>query len=447
MNKKVVQIALYLKGGTHSIESAINQVEQDVLGIEIVYPEIQDAGSFEIIIVEENNLDSPVMKVVSELDKTKNIILIVPENDAYFVSTLIKSGFSNFFVFPFEYYRFIDHLTDLLYVLSIKPDTGITAKTGSFEEIIGSSKDLLRIIELSKKIADKRNVNVLISGETGTGKGMLAKAIHNFNMNPNPFVEITCTAIPESLLESELFGYEPGAFTNAKILKHGLFELAEGGTLFLDEIAELNINIQSKLLRTIEKKIIRRLGGVQDVPISARIISASNKNLEQQIENNSFRRDLYHRLNTVSIELPPLRHRGNDLTILLNFFLNHFNKVYNKRVRKIDNDFKEYIYKYSWPGNIRELRNTIERSVLLSEDNTLTMKHFNEIGISYKDHEFIKQIHPSYINLNIEYEKIDLKMIEKIYAKEALNKLKGNKSKTAKLLGISRPKLDDLLRN
>jgi transcriptional regulator with PAS, ATPase and Fis domain len=191
-------------------------------------------------------------------------------------------------------------------------------------------------LELSKKIADKKDINVLILGETGTGKGLLAKAIHKYAFGESsPFVDIICTSIPEALLESELFGYEPGAFTSAKNQKQGLFELADKGTLFLDEIGDLSITIQSKLLRTIEKKIIRRLGGVKDIPISARIISATNKDLAIQLENNLFRRDLFHRLNTVTIELPALRDRGDDVLILADHFIAHFNKIFNKNITKM----------------------------------------------------------------------------------------------------------------
>jgi two-component system response regulator AtoC len=259
-------------------------------------------------------------------------------------------------------------------------------------------------------------------------------------------VDIICTSIPEALLESELFGYEPGAFTSAKNQKQGLFELADKGTLFLDEIGDLSITIQSKLLRTIEKKIIRRLGGVKDIPISARIISATNKDLKIQLENNLFRRDLFHRLNTVTIELPALRDRGDDVLILADHFIAHFNKIFNKNITKMAPELKDFILKYSWPGNVRELRNSFERAILLNEENVLRLNHFSHLYSQSPQRKQDEDISPQFVKLKFEYEKVDLKQIDKLYAIEILQKMNGNKSKTAKQLGISRPKLDILLK-
>lgn len=448
MSRLDIRIDVYCRKEMASITSALKQVNIEGYNISISYPdkpELNDA----IIIVQETSLEAPIIDFLLKNGVVNNkVIFIIPEDDALFISSLIKAGFSSFFILPFEYYKFINYVSDLILESSFQ-DKAVPDPGNAFDKIIGNSREIKKIIELSRKVADKRNINILITGETGTGKGLLAHAIHNCTSNEShPYVDITCTAIPETLLESELFGYEPGAFTNAKVLKPGLFELAENGTLFLDEIGDLSLTIQSKLLRTIEKKVIRRLGGVVDIPISARIISATNKNLEQQIENNSFRRDLFHRLNTVSIELPPLRQRGSDIMLLVNYFISHFNQIYKKDIKKIEPGLKDFMNNYSWPGNIRELRNNIERAILLSEDgNTLRMKNFVELTYERGDHDRFENSHPLYINLSLEYEKVNLKNMEKIYAKETLDKLKGNKSKTAKMLGISRPKLDALLKN
>jgi two-component system response regulator AtoC len=192
-------------------------------------------------------------------------------------------------------------------------------------------------MRFAKKVADKSDVSVVILGETGTGKGMIARLIHEYSRRASgPFVDITCSAIPENLMESELFGYESGAFTNAKSRKYGLFELAENGTLFLDEMGDLTLSIQSKLLRTIEKKLVRRLGGVVDIPINARIISATHRNLEEMIKVGSFRRDLYHRLNVVSFEIPPLRSRGDDVVLIADKFIKEFNEQFGKSIKRIE---------------------------------------------------------------------------------------------------------------
>jgi two-component system response regulator AtoC len=251
-------------------------------------------------------------------------------------------------------------------------------------------------------------------------------------------------------MESELFGYEPGAFTNAKTRKYGLFELAENGTLFLDEMGDLGFNIQSKLLRTIEKKLVRRLGGVVDIPINARIISATNKNLETMIEAGQFRRDLYHRLNVVSLTIPPLRERGDDVIHLANKFIREFNQQFNKNIKRMEKQLKEFLVQYPWPGNIRELRNSIERAVLLGEDNTLRLSQFSNlmqnIDVIAEEKKQEKVNLPNFVSFEVNYTKTELRELEKIYAKNILDKTKGNKSKTANLLGISRPKLDLLLK-
>jgi len=320
------------------------------------------------------------------------------------------------------------------------------------KSILGESEKLMRAVDLATKVSEKSNSNVLILGETGTGKGLFARAIHNNGpANQFPFIDIICTAIPENLLESELFGYEAGAFTSARTRKVGLFELADRGTLFLDEIGDLSNNLQTKLLRAIEKKVIKRLGGVVDIPINARIISATNRKLENMVERNLFRRDLYHRLNVVSIEIPPLRDREDDVVLLANHFIEEFNKQFNKSVKKLDKDVQHLLMGYSWPGNVRELRNIIERAVLLSEDKKLQMKDFlsliNNSPVLAQENLNSQQTPSNVIRLDINYGVTNLRKLDKQYAREVLLKLGGNKTQTAKLLGISRPKLDILLKN
>ena len=307
------------------------------------------------------------------------------------------------------------------------------------------------MLNLANKVSEKSNANVLILGETGTGKGLFARAIHNNGKTSAfPFIDIVCTAIPESLLESELFGYEAGAFTDARTRKIGLFELADKGTLFLDEIGDLSINIQTKLLRAIEKKVIKRLGGVTDIPINARIISATNRNLDSMVEDNLFRRDLFHRLNVVSIEIPQLSEREDDIVILANHFINEFNIQFEKSVKKIDKDLQHFLKGYSWPGNVRELRNAIERAVLLSDSDKIAIDDFSNLirttQIEFKDNVESEKIPSNIVRMNINYGTTGLRKLEKYYAREVLKRLKGNKTQAARLLGISRPKLDTLLK-
>ncbi len=250
-------------------------------------------------------------------------------------------------------------------------------------------------------------------------------------------------------MESELFGYEAGAFTQAESRKYGLLELAEKGTLFLDELGDISLNIQAKLLRAIEKKIIRRLGGVKDISIFARFISATNKNLNLMIEQNLFRRDLFHRLNVVEITIPPLNQREEDVLLLTENFINLYNAQFGKSIEGYDDNVKQFLLNYEWPGNVRELQNSIERAVLLSEGKMLKIDTFSVLK---KSEEPVKQsqmyntpILPQFIRLELEYERIGLKELTKLYAGKVLNKTEGNKSKAAQLLGISRPKLNSLL--
>jgi len=316
--------------------------------------------------------------------------------------------------------------------------------------IIGSSPKFERTVELAKKVSQQSTSNILLLGETGTGKGLFARAIHNYSkFNTEPFVDIICTAIPENLLESELFGYEAGAFTSARARKLGLFELAGKGTLFLDEIGDMSFGLQAKLLRAIEKKVIKRLGGVVDIPISARIISATNKNIEKMVEEGSFRRDLYHRLNVVTIELPPLKDRNEDIISLANHFIEEFNRDFGKSVKKISKELKHFFLGYPWPGNVRELKNSIERAILLSEDGELNLKDFanliNSVMVNTVSYQNEQEIPNNIIRMDINYGVTDIKKLSKYYASQVLQKVNGSKSQAAKLLGVSRPKLDTLL--
>lgn len=449
MKNNIINISICEAKTSAPIHSALEGLSTSGYNFIYRFENLPDIIIDDIIIIKCMSVDLPAVKYIlsNSVDKNK-VVFVIPENDSLLVSSLIKLGFNNFFVFPYEYYLFIDCLKELLEYTNPLASSSEKGETDSFDSIIGESKEMKRVIEVSRKISDKENINILITGETGTGKGMLARAIHEYsNSGNNPFVEITCTSIPESLLESELFGYEAGAFTNAKVQKQGLFELAENGTLFLDEIGDISMNIQSKLLRTLDKKIIRRLGSLADIPINARIISATNANIEENVANSIFRRDLFHRLNTVSIELPALRERENDAELIAGYFIRHYSSTHNKRFKKIDESFTDYIRKYNWPGNIRELRNFVERNVLLSDENILYLKQVSHSSMPVKEENFIRSNDPSVIHMNLNYEHTDLKMIEKLYAKEILNKFRGNKTRTAKSLGISRPKLDDLLNN
>lgn len=441
-----------------SVTSALKQMELKGFPLNVTFPTELEVDNNDIVVLRIESLDSNLYKSVIKIRRgtTNKFIIIINNSDALLVTSLLKQGFFDIFVFPYEVLKFTSYLSE---IISNKSYITETNRVGTFgmnrqgiNSILGNSEKLLRAVELASKVSEKSNSNVLILGETGTGKGLFARAIHNNGpLNQFPFIDIVCTAIPENLLESELFGYEAGAFTDARTRKIGLFELAERGTLFLDEIGDLSFNIQTKLLRAVEKKVIKRLGGVVDIPVNARIISATNRDLEFMVEQNLFRRDLYHRLNVVSLEIPPLRERGEDIVLIANHFIDEFNKQFNKSVKKLDKDVQHLLMGHSWPGNVRELRNAIERAVLLSDDRKMQIKDFTSLTKNIWTQTYseskIDEIPGNIVRLDVNYGITSLRNLDKEYARKVLLKMGGNKTQTAKLLGISRPKLDILLKN
>ncbi|OGQ96893.1 MAG: hypothetical protein A2521_04675 [Deltaproteobacteria bacterium RIFOXYD12_FULL_57_12] len=244
-----------------------------------------------------------------------------------------------------------------------------------FGQIVGQSRAISQLLTEVKKIADSRS-NVLLLGETGTGKELFARAIHHSSSrHEKPFIPINCSAIPENLLESELFGHARGAFTGAVSAKRGLFEEADNGTIFLDEIGELNLQLQAKLLRVLDDKEIRPIGGVQSRAVDFRFIAATNRDIAEDSKNGAFREDLYYRINVVTLWLPPLRDRKEDILPLAHRFLNRCSQEIGKEIPHIHKDVTEILMRYHWPGNIRELRNIIERAVLLSESDAILLEH------------------------------------------------------------------------
>ncbi len=291
-----------------------------------------------------------------------------------------------------------------------------------FENIIAKSDQMQRIFEIVKIVA-KSNATVLITGESGTGKELIARAIHNLSpRRDKPFVAVSCAALPETLLESELFGHEKGSFTGAITQKKGKFEYANKGTLFLDEIGEISLNTQVHLLRVIEEKEFTRVGGNEPIKVDVRIISATNKDLKKAVTQGQFREDLYYRLNVVTIDLPPLRERKEDIPLLAEHFLKKFSLENQKQIAGFSPEAKEFLLKYDWPGNVRELENAIERAVILAKDNLITLA-----DLAYQN----LPLTPIGSNKS-------LKEIEKNHIWNVLNETKGNFSQAAKILGISR---------
>lgn len=297
-----------------------------------------------------------------------------------------------------------------------------------FTKIIGESSAIQKVISEVKKIADARS-NVLLLGETGTGKELISRAIHfNSSRADKPFIPINCSAIPENLLESELFGHVKGAFSGAITSKKGLFEEASGGTVFLDEIGDLSIGLQSKLLRVLEDHEIRPVGGTQSIKVDLRFISATNKDIERGIKEGWFREDLFYRINVITIRLPSLRERREDIKILTNYFIQKYSKELAKNVDKIDEEALDILQSYHWPGNVRELQNVIERAILISDGNTIKAEHLPQ-GIKKKE-TFLQQAVSN---------KLSIENYTKAFISEHQKDL--SEQQLADLLGITRKSL------
>jgi transcriptional regulator with PAS, ATPase and Fis domain len=296
------------------------------------------------------------------------------------------------------------------------------------------------MLSLAHKVAESEVSSVLLQGESGTGKDLVAKAIHYHSSRADhPFVAINCAALPGTLIESELFGYEKGAFTDAKARKEGLFEQAEGGTLFLDEIGELELSLQAKLLRVLEEGSFRRVGGLKDLPLDVRVIAASNRDLKVESEANRFRTDLFYRLSVIQIDIPPLRERGDDIRVLAEHYLASFKSRLRKNIERIAPDALATFSRYEWPGNVRELRNVIERAMILEDGDEITAKYLPR-GLT-GDSRGRSTLTVTSDQVRLPNEGLSLEEVEMSLVRQALERSGGNQTKAAELLDISRDQL------
>jgi two-component system, NtrC family, response regulator AtoC len=322
-----------------------------------------------------------------------------------------------------------------------------------FAGILGRSPAMQAVMDQVRQVAAlDETPPVLITGETGTGKGLVARTLHTSGARAGkPFIDVNCTALPANLMEAELFGYERGAFTDAKESKIGLFEAAEGGFIFLDEVGDLELSLQGKLLRAIEERTVRRVGGIRDRRIDVRILAATNRDLEREVQRNHFRGDLYFRLAVILLHLPPLRERGEDAVLLAEHFLQRFSAKYGKDVRRIDARAREVLLSYPWPGNVRELSHVIERAVLWSRDSTLNFDHLSLSAPMRIDSDGggrttdpveqpLRQVNGSVAQSQLP-EGVDLSQWERSMIEQAMREAGGNQTKAAQRLGISRDTL------
>ena len=305
---------------------------------------------------------------------------------------------------------------------------GSQSRDYGFDAIIGSSSAMVEAKSLLERIAASPATTVLLTGETGTGKDLAAKAIHfNSERASKPFVNITCSALPEQLLESELFGHERGAFTDARQQKRGLLETADGGTVFLDEIGEMTPGLQAKLLRFLEDRTFKRVGGLNDIRVDVRVIAATNRSLDDEVRAGRFREDLFYRLQVMPVRLPPLRERVGDIRLLVAHYIDRYNREFRKRVRGLQPGAQAMLDQYRWPGNVRELRNAIERAMLLADHGLLGAEDFATLS---------KAATPA--TFRLPPEGVDLETVERQLVIQALQRAGGNQTQAGHLLGINR---------
>jgi DNA-binding NtrC family response regulator len=375
---------------------------------------------------------------------TSQIILLIPEGLRNEDNVALRLGARHQLHMPYEN-------RDLHLILSQiasglgkrKRDEAIrerTTKPEGFDDIIGVSEAMQEIITLAIKVGKSDCTSVMITGENGTGKGVLASAIHQISARSSgPFIEVNCAAIPSKLLESEFFGYEKGAFTDAKERKMGLFEVANGGSIFLDEVGEIDFNLQAKLLKFLDSRTIRRVSGTQFLPVDVRVISATNRVLKADMETKRFRADLYYRLNVVEIMIPPLRSRKEDIRPIAETYTKKFSSRLNKGDITLTEDAFSLLEQYSWPGNIRELINLIERAVLLNttgEIHTTDLPIANETRIEETTCHMKKE--NGTLKIDIPSEGVSLDQVEEAVILETLIKTGGNITRAAHLLGVER---------
>jgi transcriptional regulator with PAS, ATPase and Fis domain len=303
-------------------------------------------------------------------------------------------------------------------------------------EVIAESAGMREVMNFVRRVAASEATTILLEGENGTGKDIVAKTLHYQSVRQaEPFIAINCAAIPETLLESELFGYEKGAFTDARSQKRGIFELADRGTLFLDEIGEIPLMLQAKLLRVLEDQSFRRLGGLKDINLDLRVIAATNKNLREAVKEGAFRQDLYFRLNVIQILIPPLRDRTDDIVPMTRFFIEHYNRKFKRNIEGVTDASAKLLQTHDWPGNVRELRNAIERAMILEESSLITPASL-PIAISRPDPTAFAEAVPAIPNDGLSLEDNERSLLAR-----ALEKTNGNQTQAARLLRITRDTL------
>ena len=397
-----------------------------------------DAALLDLRLPDGSGLD--LLKELMEVDPNAVAVILTAHGDIETAVEAVKLGAYQFLEKPPKLDDLLITLEKGLEARTLKRTvSGLRRQAGwqvAGVEIVGRSAAMKRIVELVSRVAESEGSTVLLRGESGVGKEVVARAIHARSARADfPLLEINCTALPETLLESELFGHERGAFTDARERKIGLLELADHGTVLLDEIGDLSPGSQAKMLRFLETRTFKRVGGVRDIKVDVRIVAATNRDLEAAVRDGGFRQDLFYRINVVPITIPPLRERPEDVTPLADFFLQSMTVDLRRPARSFSNTTYKMLERYAWPGNVRELRNVIERTIILEEDKEILPRHLpDELGLG----KGAVSLAPG---LKLPAGGINLEELEKDLILQALDQARGNKTKAATLLGMSRDTL------
>jgi DNA-binding NtrC family response regulator len=352
----------------------VTEAENGTIALQFAQHESPD-----LVLLDVRLPDMSGLEILSQLRKAGEgsaVIMITADPQLDDVKMALKLGAYDFVGKPLDFEELNVAIKNALETTRLRTEVqslrGEVRRRTGYHEVIGTSAKMAELMSFVRKVAASEATTILIQGESGTGKDLIAKAIHyESSRQEKQFVAINCSAIPEQLMEAELFGHEKGAFTDAKQMKKGLFELADGGTLFLDEIGELSPLLQAKLLRVLEDQIIRRIGGLRDIQVNVRVIAASNRDLEKAVREGNFRQDLYYRLAIIAVFIPALRERKEDIIPLVDYFIQRYNRMFKKSIQSITSDTRRLLLGHNWPGNVRELKNSIERAMILEEELTL----------------------------------------------------------------------------
>jgi DNA-binding NtrC family response regulator len=405
--------------------------------------EAMNAGVYDLILLDYKLPDTTgldILRKVRETDGDVVVIMMTAYSSIESAVDAIKLGAYDYITKPFDMDHVLRTADKALETTTLRREVRELRRHLEHDyaigRIIGRDPCMLELFEVVKRVAESGASTVFLRGDSGTGKDLIARVIHyNSDRAPRPFMNITCTALSETLLESELFGHEKGAFTDAKNTKKGLFELADGGTIFLDEVGDMPLGLQAKLLRFLEERMFRRVGGTTEISVDVRVIAASNRDIEKALEEGKFRNDLMFRLNVIPIYLPPLRARRDDVRLLTQHFVDTFAQEFRKPIHRIEEEAYVKLGGYSWPGNVRELRNVLERAVLLCKGDT--------IGA---DDVVVGRVDSAGASLDLSHITLppgglDLRELESKLIREAMARTDNNQTKAAKLLKLSRDAL------